>query len=154
MNTILPYFRLDADPLWQSMPDADKNPLPASLFEERAQSLRAKLDGPVGFYHWPSRLPPDYLQRVNQIATELRSEFEGAVIFGIGGSFLGPATIVEALSAERTTEGRKPFPLLWLSNSDAPEIRRIEKAIHGKKFAAIVISKSGNTVETLSAFFT
>ncbi len=147
MNTILPYFRLDTDSLWQTMPGKTLA-LSDSLFEEMSGQLKSKLDGPVGFYHWPAQIPKNYLDSVNSIAKELRDNFEGAVIFGIGGSYLGPATVVEALAPEPNK-----FPIYWLSNCDSPEMKRLEQKISGRKFAAIVISKSGSTVETLSAFF-
>lgn len=149
MNTILPYFRLDSDSLWKLMPGAEKW-MAADIGSDGAvRSLRKKLDESVGFYDWPTVIPKSYLESVETIAKDLRARYEGAVIFGIGGSFLGPATVVDALQGE----SGDAFPLYWLSNSDAPEIRRIEKCLQKKKMAAIVISKSGGTVETLSSFF-
>lgn len=104
----------------------------------------------VGFYHWPSRIPSDEVQAMQSLAEKLRKEFEGAVIIGIGGSYLGPAALYQAL---RSPEADDEFPVTWVSNVDPTAIERASHFVGKTKSAAVVISKSGGTTETLSAFF-
>jgi glucose-6-phosphate isomerase len=86
------------------------------------------------------------VQNIERVVSELKNTFEGVLIIGIGGSYLGPRTLVEALSDNS-------YPIYWLSQPDPIEIRRIENIAKQKKLCTVVISKSGNTIETLSAFF-
>lgn len=83
-------------------------------------------------------------------AETLRRDFEGALCFGIGGSHLGGETILEALYP---LEMQNEFPISWVSNTDPQAIRDAVTLAKKKRLSAIILSKSGNTTETLSAFF-
>lgn len=98
----------------------------------------------LGFYDLP-QTALETLEKQKALAAQIKNDFAGAIIFGIGGSYLGPAAVYEALTPD--------FPLYWLSNTDPGEMLRLSDIISEHKLASVVISKSGNTVETLSSFF-
>ncbi len=113
-------------------------------FRDRTKS------GKVGFYDWPVQIPKTELAQILEVAQGIRQRCKGALIFGIGGSFLGGAALEQALSVG----GRSEFPLYWVGNSDPGVIEGAAAFLkqHGR-VAAIVISKSGNTTETMAGFF-
>jgi glucose-6-phosphate isomerase len=146
VNTLLPNFRLEYDSLWNLLP---KNVPSLEVTPETVlNQSRSRFDSDVGFYHLPIHTAVESVQAMENLAQKWRAQLDGVVIFGIGGSFLGPAAVVESL--KRCDD---PFQILWLSNSDGPEIKRVAHAIQNKRFGAVVISKSGTTVETLTSFF-
>jgi len=150
MAVSLPFFSLHLDKLWNKSGGPQ---LPAAYAEiesahDRLQKRLGK--GDVGFFDWPVEIPAEGLAEMKTLATSLRREYEGALILGIGGSYLGPAAIVEAL---RPAKDQAEFPLYWCSNVDPAEIRRLDGEIRNKRLATVVISKSGNTVETMAGFF-
>ena len=109
--------------------------------------LKDKLDSErIGFYHYPSPSNP-HLASAKKIAIQIRQDFDSALCFGIGGSYLGPDALIQACSPNQS------FPLHWVHNIDPASIERAENFSQGRKSAAIVISKSGNTTETLAAFY-
>lgn len=120
-------------------------------FDDKAKALSSKFESKsVGFFDWPEICSDAELTAVEKMAKALRKDFEGALIFGIGGSYLGPATILQAL---HTPKSATEFPIHWISNADSRAITHAEDFVKKKKVATVVTSKSGNTVETLSAFF-
>jgi glucose-6-phosphate isomerase len=102
----------------------------------------------VGFFDWVAH--PTGIDEIYDVAAELKREFEGAIILGIGGSYLGPASLIEAL---RPVEQETKFPICWVSNSDTRTIAKATRLAQSRKMATVITSKSGNTVETLGGFF-
>jgi glucose-6-phosphate isomerase len=139
----LPGFKIKLDSLLASIP---------SISDVSPENLQSKIkqlsSNGQGFYDWPA--DPSEITQMEQLAEYLRHDFEGAIIIGIGGSYLGPATIVQAL---RTRDSDEEFPIVWVSNADTHSISFARRLAREKKVATVLISKSGNTVETLSAFF-
>lgn len=90
------------------------------------------------------------LNRVEEIegfAREVRDEgFTAVVVLGMGGSSLSP-------EVSARTFGTKPgFPRLLVLDSTVPQaVTSVEREIEGEKTLFIVSSKSGGTIETLSA---
>lgn len=125
--------------LIQSTEKLDKN-----LIQKEAQNfqqLKKRTD--LGFLQLPSRkaLWDSSLARAN----EIKSSCKRAVVLGIGGSSLGPRTI-QACVGQKST-----FPVDYFENVDSLEFfRRLETLGDLSKVHWIVISKSGNTMETLS----
>lgn len=114
-------------------------------------TLRARFaSGEVGFYDWPEKIEARELDAMASVSRRLRQEFEGALILGIGGSYLGPAAVFQAL---REPAEEDAFPIGWVSNIDGNAIRRADHLVRNRRLATVVISKSGGTTETLSAFF-
>lgn len=88
-------------------------------------------------------------QGKNNIPFSLKNldKFENIVVLGIGGSALGTQAIASVFGEENYK--RK---LYVLDNVDPYLISRIEKSINLEKTLFQVISKSGETIETLSQF--
>ncbi len=138
-------FKFDTDLLW----NADAGPQTASLDREKLKQADKRLrhlfeSGEIGFYDLP--LDSEGLDRVHTAAEKLAGKYPAALVLGIGGSYLGAASLVQAV-------GNEKFPLTWVSNIDPYAIKNTAKALQKSSHAAIVISKSGNTTETLAAFY-
>ncbi len=115
------------------------------------EKFRHRLEsGNVGFYDWPEAIPHHLIREMRDVVDSLKARCEGAVIFGIGGSFLGGMAIEQALKPYLRND---KFPIFWVGNSDPGVIANAESFLAGKKCAAVVISKSGNTTETMASFF-
>lgn len=74
-------------------------------------------------------------------------KFKNVVLIGMGGSILGSEAIYNFL---RNSIKKKFY---FLNNLDIHKILNLKKKILSKDTLFIVISKSGNTIETLSNFF-
>lgn len=80
----------------------------------------------------------DYIE----IAQRIKSDFKKVVLIGIGGSSLGAKTF----SALRSDS------LLFMENLDVNSINKVLKQVNIEETLFLVISKSGNTIETLAQF--
>lgn len=145
----LPHFSLDLGTL-DRFPQGSWSQHPLlGQFAKWDASLRAKFDsGKIGFYRWPSSLAEEEIQAMEAAARTIRKNYEGVLVFGIGGSYLGAACLQEALADRRDL-----FAVQWISNVDRSSIEDAERFLQERRVAALLISKSGNTTETLSAFF-
>ena len=74
-------------------------------------------------------------------------KFKTIVIIGMGGSILGS----EALYYFLKNKIKKDF--IFFNNIDDDKLKRLKSSVDLKKVLFIVVSKSGNTIETLSNFF-
>jgi glucose-6-phosphate isomerase len=86
------------------------------------------------------------ISRISQVFNNL-NKFDNIVVLGIGGSALGTQAISNVYGEEN--HRRK---LYVLDNVDPYLIEKVEKNIELSKTLFMVISKSGETVETLSQF--
>lgn len=75
-------------------------------------------------------------------------KIKDVVVIGIGGSYLGVKAGVDMLSASSKTK----MNVHWLHNMNQNYLLAILKKLQNKKFAIIVISKSGTTLEPAIAF--
>lgn len=108
----------------------------------------------LGWLHLPSSITKDFISEINATAQVLRENCEAIVVAGIGGSYLGARTVIEALSNS----------FGWLMPADGPRIlfagnnigedylSELIGYLKGKKFGVINISKSGTTTETAITF--
>lgn len=122
-----------------------------SLFVDRAEQASSKpinlKDENPAFINQLALLNRPELDRYHALASQIRKNFDSALIIGIGGSHLGGETLVTALSKDPA------FALHWLNNVDPSAMESAKKFLKGKTPASVVISKSGTTLETLAAFF-
>ncbi|HEY0735721.1 MAG TPA: glucose-6-phosphate isomerase [Herpetosiphonaceae bacterium] len=91
---------------------------------------------------------------IEQLAADLRDQFENFVVLGIGGSALGNIAVNTALNGPFYNQltSRKTPRLFVLDNSD-PELNAgLLDVIDPAKSVFNVITKSGSTGETLSSF--
>jgi glucose-6-phosphate isomerase len=87
---------------------------------------------------------------VKETGAFIREHSEYFILLGIGGSALGPKTIMEALSPFHNL--RKSPKVFIYDNVDPSTLRGIMSLIDLKKTAINVISKSGSTAETVASF--
>ncbi len=90
---------------------------------------------------------PETLKIIEDFANRNKNKFSHFVILGIGGSMLGPKTIVEALATE--TQKSK---VICLDNIDPYIINQVLTKIDLAKTLFLVQTKSGGTPETIAQY--
>lgn len=94
-------------------------------------------------------LPQQNTSQIKEIG-RIGSKFDNFIILGIGGSALGPRSIVEALSPFHNYL-KKPRVFVY-DNVDPMTLKNILETADLKKSLINVISKSGSTAETAASF--
>lgn len=90
----------------------------------------------------------DIIAQVQAVADDLKADGVQTVVWiGIGGSGLGPQVIQEAFEGPNTME------LIVVDTIDPSVLQMYRGIIDWKRTAIVVASKSGNTLETMTAFF-
>jgi len=99
----------------------------------------------------------ELVKEINEYAASVKGKFDNLVVMGIGGSALGAIAVSEALLKPYwnllSKEARNNFPRIFvLDNVDPDQINGLLDSIDIKKTLINVITKSGNTAETMSQF--
>jgi len=98
----------------------------------------------------------EVVKALNAKAKEIRENFDAFVVLGIGGSALGPIAVQQALSDLRYNElskAERGGPKLYVEDNVDPErMASLLNLIDLEKTCFNVISKSGNTSETMSQY--
>ncbi len=94
---------------------------------------------------------------VKEYAALVRNRFDNILVLGIGGSALGGIAVTEALLKPYwnllTTEQRDNYPrIFFLDNIDPDTMTALFDMLDWKKTLVNVITKSGDTAETMSQF--
>jgi glucose-6-phosphate isomerase len=94
-------------------------------------------------------LPKDFqnLQKIKDYTSKVNGKYKYFVVCGIGGSMLGPQTIVEAIKPE--VVGQSVF---FIDNIDPSLIHQIFHQIDLSKTLFLIQTKSGQTPETIAHF--
>ncbi|MFA6305400.1 MAG: glucose-6-phosphate isomerase [Candidatus Gracilibacteria bacterium] len=87
------------------------------------------------------------ISEIETLAKKLKNNFKYFVVLGIGGSALGTICLKNALKPHDHEK------LFVIDNIDPDFIKETENKIEIAKTLFIVVSKSGDTLETLSQFF-
>jgi len=87
------------------------------------------------------------LEKIQTFAGSVVGKYQTIVILGIGGSMLGPKTILEALYSS----SEKP-KVICIDNIDPYKIQEIESALNYPKTLFLVQTKSGGTPETVAQY--
>lgn len=113
---------------------------------------------------------PQRIKRLQRMADLAKDQYDTVISFGIGGSYLGNQVLFDLFCGpywnHKSKEGRKGFPKLYFAGnnldpesilnliSNTVEEARIQQH-HGKSYRVlvVVISKSGQTVDTMAPFF-
>lgn len=106
----------------------------------------------LGWVHLPSQTTEAFLDEVQAVANQLRAKAEIIVVAGIGGSYLGPRAVNEALDHTFGLNGNNPRVVYAGNNIGEDYLADLMELLTGKTFAIINISKSGTTTETALAF--
>ena len=119
------------------------------------EDLQKRRETDLGFMN----LPYNQTEIVEEILAyrEEMKDIEAFVLFGIGGSALGPMAVQQALNTphynELTREERGGLPKLYIvDNVDPERLSYLFEVINPEKCLFNVISKSGTTSETMSQF--
>ncbi len=148
MKWDLPDFCLNLEGLAQ-VPKEPFNGYRNQLDRLSNQFKKKLRDGASGFYDWPAQVTQHQCNQLTETARSLRNRTDGVIFFGIGGSHWGPITLLEAL---RPTEEIEKYPHFWLSNADPYSVAKATEFCKTRRPLAVVISKSGDTWETLCGF--
>ena len=104
----------------------------------------------LGWLDYPERLSKDEVERIIKKANFFRENYEVLVVCGIGGSYLGPRAVIEAING---LYSRDKMKIVYLGNTLDPNYTsEVIDFIKDKKFCICVISKSGTTTETSISF--
>lgn len=99
-------------------------------------------------------LPYQDVTPIEEIAREIRNRYAHFVLIGIGGSFLGAATLYNALKGtshnQRPNRGSPTFYIL--DNADPTKTTEILENIDLHTTCFNVVSKSGSTAESMANF--
>lgn len=117
--------------------------------EETLYSKTGRGSDFLGWLHYYEELNEALLSTIEAYAEEVRREAEVFLVLGIGGSYLGSKSFIEALSPEDGPEIH-----FMGHNIDGLYVERLLKYLKGKSVYVNVISKSGTTTETAIAFRT
>jgi len=96
-------------------------------------------------------------EEINEFARTCKGKYDDLVILGIGGSSLGGYALLKALCHPYwnllSSEKRDGYPRYhFVENVDADQIDGLMAVLNLKRTQVLVISKSGTTAETMSAF--
>jgi len=109
----------------------------------------------LGWVNLPSSITPEIIKDIEKTAASFRKNCEVVVVVGIGGSYLGAKSVIEALSDSFYQINRpKDTPLVVFAGQNIGEDYTAEliKLLDKKKYGIICISKSGTTTEPAIAF--
>ncbi|MBQ8458929.1 glucose-6-phosphate isomerase [bacterium] len=133
-----------------------------SQYQEQITSIIADLnkrkDKPGQKLQWLNLgYNEETLWYVKEYASMVRGRFDNVLVLGIGGSALGGLAVTEALLKPYwnflTKEQRDNFPrIFFLDNIDPDSINGLLDILDLKKTLVNVITKSGDTAETMAQF--
>ena len=104
----------------------------------------------LGWVDWPVEYDKEELERLLKDAKYVRDNFDVLVVAGIGGSYLGARSALDALKG---LKGKDKPEIIFIGQTFSPNYTaQVLKYLEDKKFAINVISKSGTTTETSIAF--
>ena len=109
----------------------------------------------LGWLHLPTEITPAFLDEIVATAKVMRDNCEAVVVAGIGGSYLGARSVIEALSNSFSwliKDQKNPTILFAGNNIGEDYLFELTEYLKGKKFGVINISKSGTTTETALTF--
>ena len=104
----------------------------------------------LGWADYPLNYDKAEVEEIKKWAAHVRKNYEVLVVCGIGGSYLGARSVIEALKG---LYAKDSLEIIFLGNTFSPNYTaQVLDYIKDKKFAINVISKSGTTTETSIAF--
>lgn len=106
----------------------------------------------IGWQNYAADIKKSEIDDIVSAANKLRRSCEIVFVIGIGGSYLGPRAVIEAIFGKNFNEVVSP-KIYFLGNDTDPDYYNfcLGQAA-GKSVGAVVISKSGTTTEPALAF--
>ena len=131
-------------------------------YESKVKAAAAQLHNGTGkgndFLGWltlPSETTGKFLADIQETANVLRQNCEAVVVAGIGGSYLGARSVIDALSNSfEWLAPNQDNPVIVYAGNNISEdyLAELTGYLKNKRFGIINISKSGTTTETALAF--
>jgi glucose-6-phosphate isomerase len=109
----------------------------------------------LGWLNLPSEISDEHIRDIEETARLLQEKTDIVVVVGIGGSYLGAKSFIEALSHSfYHLRNNNDMPLVLFAGQNIGEDYSYEllEVLQDKKYGIIVISKSGTTTEPAIAF--
>ena len=108
----------------------------------------------LGWVNLPSSIKQTEIDKYIATAEAIRNKnIDFLVVIGIGGSYLGPKAVIDALSDSFASyRNNKPAVLFAGQNICEDYLYELRRLLKDKEYALIVISKSGTTTEPAIAF--
>ena len=109
----------------------------------------------LGWVRLPGTLDDTLLTKIEKAAQNFRSKSEVSVVIGIGGSYLGARSVIEALSPHfNLLKKKKGNPVVLYAGNQISEdyLSELLQVLDEKEYTLTVISKSGTTTEPALAF--
>jgi glucose-6-phosphate isomerase len=109
----------------------------------------------LGWVDLPSQIQNSDLEKINEIASQIKSNSEYLVVVGIGGSYLGARAVIEANvnSFHNLNQNTKGVKIIYAGHHiDSEYHSELLDFLKDKEFSVNVISKSGTTTEPALAF--
>jgi len=104
----------------------------------------------LGWVDYPVNYDKEELERIKKDAKYVRDNFDILVVCGIGGSYLGAKSAIDALKGLKSDD---KLEIIFMGQTFSPNyVAQVLDYLKGKKFAINVISKSGTTTETSISF--
>jgi glucose-6-phosphate isomerase len=139
----------------QGLKPAQLGALKAPLGKAHAALKLARTTGKLPFYDLPYQQKT--AAQIKAVASAGKGKFDSFLVLGIGGSALGNLCLHSALNHfhhnELTPKQRKGLPRIYVpDNVDPDRMNALFDVVDLKKACVNVITKSGNTAETMSQF--
>jgi len=109
----------------------------------------------LGWTNLPSSFKEGLINKIEKAAARFREKSEVSVVIGIGGSYLGARSVIEALSPHFNLLKKKlgnPVMLYAGNNISEDYLAELVQVLDEKDYTLTVISKSGTTTEPALAF--
>jgi len=142
-------IQLNTDNLNGFVSEEDFNNLLPQITQahEQLNNKTGKGNAYTGWLDLPSQIPDSFLDEIEALGREVRSQSDCVVSIGIGGSYIGIRATLEFLIAEQK------LPFYYAGNNlSSGYLYHLMHALHDKRITMIVISKSGTTTEPALAF--
>lgn len=178
-GALIPGSGVSNDDVLQALPELER--IAAELWDRDLVEFRSgapigesRLPLDAAFLDLPDRLLSDYdsdrsnseLEKIIRTARRLREMVDRIVVLGIGGSYMGAKALMdscchpfhnELARAERSGWPRMYFEGNNVDNDACYCLRQLlqrdsQDRFHDGRWAIVVISKSGGTIETAAAF--
>lgn len=105
----------------------------------------------LGWVNLPNEITEQEISDINKTANNLQELADVVVVIGIGGSYLGAKAVIDALS--NSFENKKGSKIVYAGHNISQDyLFELQEYLQNKKWAIIVISKSGTTTEPALAF--
>lgn len=108
----------------------------------------------LGWINLPNKYNKNKIDEIKEISLEIVNNSEILIVIGVGGSYMGSRAIIEALNHTYYNLTSENTPKIFFigNNFSSKCILDLIDIVADKDFSINVISKSGNTLETLIAF--